>query len=193
VGTASATFSTRHARAPRCYSISAGAPLEQAGRSSPKGAVEMGPASRALAGQPTELVDAAVTTIRKSLSRYAKGQTVKLSVASLLAPAPQPEPRPARARASRRSPPWRYRPFWSELPWRRPLRRQPRRISTSRRPWRCRAAWPVPRPWRRPFAAVPRPAPWPHRSLRRRAPCRRTRARRRRSIGKSNVVNCPAA
>jgi SAM-dependent methyltransferase len=67
----------RQIRFERCdlsLDISAGNGLDGAIRS----AVEMGPASRALAGQAIELVDATVTTIRKSLSRYAKGQAVRL-------------------------------------------------------------------------------------------------------------------
>ncbi len=39
-------------------------------------ALEIGPASRALDGQPSELRDLAAASIRKSLARYAKGQTV---------------------------------------------------------------------------------------------------------------------
>jgi SAM-dependent methyltransferase len=66
--------------------ISTGNGLDGAVRS----AVEMGPASRALAGQPTELLDAAVTTIRKSLSRYAKGQTVSLPASFWLVTAVDP-------------------------------------------------------------------------------------------------------
>ena len=66
--------------------ISAGNGLDGAVRS----AVEMGPASRALAGQPTELLDATVTTIRKSLSRYAKGQTVRLPASFWLVTAVDP-------------------------------------------------------------------------------------------------------
>ena len=79
----------RRARFEQCdliLDISAGNGLDGAVQS----AVEMGPASRALAGQPTDLVDAAVTTIRKSLSRYEKGQTVRLPASFWLVTAVDP-------------------------------------------------------------------------------------------------------
>jgi SAM-dependent methyltransferase len=41
-------------------------------------ALEIGPASRALDGQPSELRDLAGASIRKSLARYAKGETVTM-------------------------------------------------------------------------------------------------------------------
>jgi hypothetical protein len=66
--------------------ISAGQGLEEAVR----GAAELGPTSRALAGQPAELVDAAMTTIRKSLSRYSKGQTLRLPASFWLVTAVDP-------------------------------------------------------------------------------------------------------
>jgi SAM-dependent methyltransferase len=46
-----------------------------------KGALEIGPAARALADQPPELVAAAAQSIREALALHAKGQTVPLDAA----------------------------------------------------------------------------------------------------------------
>ena len=43
-----------------------------------EGALEIGPAARALAEQPPEVVAAATHSIREALAAYARGQTVPL-------------------------------------------------------------------------------------------------------------------
>ena len=44
-----------------------------------KGALEIGPAARALADQPPDVIVAATQSIRKALAPYVKGQTVPLN------------------------------------------------------------------------------------------------------------------
>ena len=59
---------------PLTFDVAAGRGLEAA----VQGALEIGPASRALEGHPPELVAAAIQSIREALTPFAKGQSVLL-------------------------------------------------------------------------------------------------------------------
>ena len=59
-------------------------------RSAVQSALAIGPASRAVEGQPPELRDLAAQSIRKALVRYAKGQTVMMPVSLWIVTAVDP-------------------------------------------------------------------------------------------------------
>ena len=71
---------------PLTFDIAAGRGLEAA----VQGALEIGPASRALEGHPPDVVAAAVQSIRETLTPFAKGQSVLLPGAIWLVTANAP-------------------------------------------------------------------------------------------------------